>query len=209
MVIPREQIAGLVLAGGRATRMGGVDKGLQVFLDEPMVAHVMRRLQPQVGQLMINANRHHDEYAKLGVPVFPDDVEGYAGPLAGIHAGLARCPTEFLATSPCDAPLLPTDLVQRLALALEASGADAALAVSGDGAHRRRHPVFMLARAALANNLAGYIAAGSRKVDGWLGSIRSVEVWFEHEDSFTNVNTPDDLQALTRQARLTPPASPY
>ncbi len=205
MSIPTEQITGLVLAGGRATRMGGVDKGLQLLHGETMAAAVVRRLQPQVGRLMINANRSLDEYAALGAPVFADDFESYAGPLAGVQAGLSRCQTEFLVTAPCDAPLLPPDLVKRLAQALEASGADAALAVSGDGAHRRRHPVFMLIRASLSGNLAEYLRAGGRKVDGWLGTIRCVEACFDDEEAFMNVNTADDLEAL-RQARPSPPA---
>lgn len=206
MPIPKEQITGLILAGGRATRMGGADKGLQLLHGEPMAATVMRRLQPQVGQLLINANRCLEAYATLGVPVFADDVEGYAGPLAGVHAGLSRCQTEYLATVPCDSPLLPPDLVARLAQALETSGADAAVAVSGNAAPGHRHPVFMLVRASLSSRLNDYLLAGGRKVDGWLGSIRSVEAWFDDENAFTNVNTPAELQELAQRAQGTPPA---
>ncbi len=205
MRIDITQVTGLILAGGRATRMGGVDKGLQLLQGEPMAARVLRRMRPQVGSLMINANRNLDEYEKLGVPVFADEIEGYAGPLAGVHAGLLRCKTEFLATAPCDSPLLPTDLVKRLAQALEVSGADAALAVSGDAAHKRRHPVFMLIRTSLSQPLADYLLAGGRKLDTWLESLRSVEVAFGDEAAFVNVNTAGDLDQLERQAR--PPAS--
>ncbi len=204
MGISAEDVTGLVLAGGRATRMGGVDKGLQDFRGEPMAVHVLRRLRPQVGQLMINANRHLEDYARLGAAVCVDDLEGYAGPLAGIHAGLSRCTTAYLVSAPCDSPLLPMDLVACLAHSLEYAGADAALAVTGTAAQKHRHPVFMLVKASLASCLADYLAAGGRKVDAWLNSVRSVESRFDDETAFANINHMDDLakvSALVDQPR--------
>lgn len=130
----RADITGLILAGGRGSRMGNVNKGLQPFRGEPMVRHVLTRLAPQVGPLLINANRNLDAYAAFGVPVHPDRLPDFAGPLAGLQTGLSHCDTTYLVTAPCDSPFLPDDLVARLGDALEAASADLAVAVTGDGA---------------------------------------------------------------------------
>jgi len=199
MSLSKEQITGLVLAGGLSTRMGGVDKGLQHLDSMPMALHVLNRLKPQVGAVMINANRQVDEYKRFGAPVCGDIIEGYAGPLAGIHAGLTQCRTEYLISVPCDAPLLPTDLVQRLATSLTSHAADAAVAATGNGAQPQRHPVFLLIRISLLDNLTSYLNDGGRKVDGWLQSLQCSEVVFDDEHAFANANTREDLNALIRR----------
>ena len=164
-----------------------------------MAAQVLSRLQPQVGAVLINANRHVDDYARLGAPVISDLIEGYAGPLAGLHAGLSHCDTDFLVTTPCDSPRLPTDLVARLANALDAHQAEAAVAMTSDGQQQQRHPVFMLVRTTLRDRLAAYLNEGGRKVDVWLKSLNCIEVMFDDDSAFMNVNTREDLQALTRR----------
>lgn len=190
------QITGLILAGGRGTRMGTVDKGLQPFRGAPMALHVMLRLSPQVGHVMINANQNLGPYENFGVPVWPDEMQGFAGPLAGLQTGLIHCETEYLVTAPCDSPFLPTDLVQRLATALEENDADLAVAVTGAGETRQPHPVFCLVKASLLPHLTLYLQDGGRKFDKWYSSLATVEVHFDDEDAFRNINTLDDLHKL-------------
>lgn len=188
------QITGLILAGGRGTRMGTVDKGLQQFRGAPMALHVMMRLQPQVGTLMINANQNLGPYEAFGVEVWPDQIGGFAGPLAGLHTGLSHCETEFLVTAPCDSPFLPLDLVERLARALEEKHADIAVAVTGSGERRQPHPVFCLVRTTLLPNLEAYLHGGGRKIDAWYASLATVEVEFPDESAFRNINSLDELK---------------
>lgn len=189
-------ISGLVLAGGRGTRMGSVDKGLQPFGGATMVAQVLERLRPQVASVAINANQNLDAYQAFGVPVWPDDTPGFAGPLAGLEAGLRRCATPYLLTAPCDSPFLPADLAARLLAGLESAGADLALAVTEENGLRQPHPVFCLVRVDKADVLSSYLAAGGRRMDGWYPQIKVVEVLFEDADAFRNINTRDELQAL-------------
>jgi molybdopterin-guanine dinucleotide biosynthesis protein A len=190
-----EQITGLILAGGRGTRMGHVDKGLQNFRGAPMALHVMLRLQPQVGELMINANQNLAPYESFGVPVWPDEMQGHAGPLAGMQTGLIHCTSDYMVTAPCDSPFLPTDLVQRLADSLLDAGADLAVAVTGEGATRQVHPVFCLMKASLLQHLTEYLRDGGRKIDAWYASLNTVEVAFEDEAAFRNINTMAELKA--------------
>lgn len=197
--IPKEQITGLILAGGKGTRMGSVDKGLQLFRGVPMAQHVLQRLQPQVGALLINANQHTDTYAQLGAPVWPDEFPGFAGPLAGLHAGLSHCDTPYLVTAPCDSPFLPTDLVDKLSAELIAAQADIAVALTGEDATRQRHPVFCLLSTRLKNDLADYLGKGGRKMDAWFAMHRQVDVYFADEIAFVNMNTLADLQEWTAQ----------
>jgi molybdopterin-guanine dinucleotide biosynthesis protein A len=187
------QITGLILAGGRGTRMGTVDKGLQTFRNAPMALHVMTRLQPQVGTIMINANQNLDAYERFGIPVWPDEMTGFAGPLAGLQTGLIHCETDYLVTSPCDSPFLPTDLVARLSTALEENDADLAVAVTGEGETRQPHPVFCLVKASLLPHLTLYLQAGERKFDKWYSSLNPTEVHFADDDAFRNINTLDEL----------------
>jgi molybdopterin-guanine dinucleotide biosynthesis protein A len=191
--VDKQQITGLILAGGQGTRMGRVDKGLQIFRGKPMVEHVLQRLQPQVGKLIINANQHLDVYQGLGTPVVPDKISGFAGPLAGLHAGLSHCETPYLVTAPCDSPFLPADLVDKLSAALVAAKADIAVAVTGGNATHQRHPVFCLLPAHLKNDLADYLGKGGRKMDAWFAMHRQTEVHFADDTAFVNMNTLTDL----------------
>ena len=190
----KELITGLILAGGRGSRMGHVDKGLQPFRGVPMALHVMMRLSPQVGTLMINANQNLAPYEGFGVSVWPDELAGFAGPLAGLQAGLSHCDTPYLVTAPCDSPFLPTDLVARLSQALLIEDADLAVAVTGEGDTRQAHPVFCLLKSTLLPHLTAYLQGGGRKVDAWYASLKVVEVHFGDEAAFRNINTLEDLR---------------
>lgn len=186
-------ITGLILAGGRGSRMGSIDKGLVPLAGKPMVQHVIARLQPQVQHLLINANQNHDAYAAFGAPVWPDAIPDFAGPLAGLQTGLMHCATPYLVTAPCDSPFLPTDLVARLAQALQAQDADLAVAVTGEGETRQPHPVFCLAKASLLPHLTAFLEGGGRKVDRWYATLRVAEVHFPDEAAFRNINTLAEL----------------
>ena len=190
------QITGLILAGGRGTRMGTVDKGLQMFRGAPMALHVLMRLSPQVGYVMINANQNIAPYEGFGVPVWQDEMQGFAGPLAGLQTGMVHCDTDYLVTAPCDSPFLPADLVERLAAGLEGKNADLAVAVTGAGETRQAHPVFCLAKASLLPHLTLYLQEGGRKFDKWYASLNVAEVHFDEEDAFRNINTRDELHQL-------------
>lgn len=185
-------ITGLILAGGLGRRMGGRDKGLQRFRGRPMTAWAIERLAPQVDALLINANQNLEAYAAFGYPVIPDRIGGYAGPLAGLHAGLAACETPLLVTAPCDSPFLPTDLVARLRAALAADGADLAVAKTG----AQPHPVFSLVRRETFDGLAAFLEGGGRKVDAWYAALKVAEVPFPDERAFANINTLEELNEL-------------
>lgn len=182
-------VTGIVLAGGLGRRMGGVDKGLEPLHGKPMIAHVIARLAPQVEEIVVNANQNLAAYAALGHRVVADEVAGFAGPLAGLHAGLGAARTPLAATVPCDSPFLPADLVARLAAAL--GDHDLAVAKTGD----QPHPVFCLVRCALRAHLGAFLAAGGRKIDAWYASLRVVEVPFDDEaEAFRNINTRQELE---------------
>jgi molybdenum cofactor guanylyltransferase len=184
------QVTGLILAGGLGRRMGGVDKGLQPLHGRPMVEWVMERIAPQVTELLVNANQNLAEYERFGYRVVPDAIGGFAGPLAGLHAGLAASSTPFLVTVPCDSPALPFDLVDRLFAARDALDADVAVAKTFD----RAHPVFALVARRVAPHLDRFLVSGGRKIDAWYASLRTVEVPFDDEaDAFSNINTPGEL----------------
>lgn len=194
MSAPRDGITGVVLAGGLGRRMGGVDKGLVEFRGRTMVERVLERLRPQVDELIINANRNGERYAAFGYPVFADEIEGFAGPLAGLHAGLSRASHPLVATAPCDSPFLPADLVARLHAALATAGAELAVARTFD----QPHPVFCLCRRDVLPHLEAFLAAGGRKVDLWYASLKIVEVRFDdEEEAFRNINTRDELRDLS------------
>ena len=193
-MINKELITGLILAGGRGSRMGHVDKGLQPFRGMPMALHVMLRLAPQVGELMINANQNLAPYEGFGVAVWPDELAGFAGPLAGLQTGLNHCDTPYLVTAPCDSPFLPTDLVAHLSQALLIEDADLAVAVTGEGETRQAHPVFCLLKSTLLPHLTAYLEGGGRKVDAWYATLKVVEVHFDDEAAFRNINTLEDLR---------------
>lgn len=191
--MPLERITGLVLAGGQARRMGGIDKGLVPLAGRPMIAHVLAALRPQVGAILVNANRHHEQYATFGYPLVPDRHDGFLGPLAGLAAGLEVADTEYVITVPCDSPLLGPDLVARLARALLAHAADISFAHDGS----RTHPVFALVRSRLRDNLEAYLAGGGRKIDQWFAQHPSVTADFSDcPETFLNVNRPEERDAL-------------
>ena len=189
-------ITGVVLAGGLGRRMGRVDKGLQRLQGRPMVRWVVDRLAPQVDQLLINANQHHDQYAEFGYPVIADRVPDFSGPLAGLHVALSVAEHERVVTVPCDSPFLPTDLVFRLEAALTA--ADAQLAVART--FEQVHPVFCLCRRDVLPHLTDFLAAGERQFHRWYAALKVVEVPFDDEaEAFANINTPEDLAACEIQ----------
>ncbi|MFM0594515.1 molybdenum cofactor guanylyltransferase MobA [Paraburkholderia dilworthii] len=199
----REHITGLVLAGGRGMRMGGVDKGLQTLHGEPLAAHVLKHLAPQCGALLISANRHPETYAALGAPfgatIVADTLPGFPGPLAGLLAGLRTARTAYLLSAPCDTPGLPADLATRLAHAMDANQADIATVTTAD-AHGEvsLHPVFALLRTTLADDLAAFLDAGERKVRAWYARHKTVEVTFTDERAFYNINSLQELSDLER-----------
>lgn len=184
------QITAVILAGGRGLRMGGVDKGLVDYQGKPLVAHVLERIQPQVNHVIINANRHLDEYQRFGIPVVADANDQFDGPLAGMQAGMHHASTEWIVSVPCDSPLLPLDLVSRLKTALEqtqhlhkqANGLAIARSQSGT------HPVFCLMPRALREDLDHFLEQGQRKVSAWQAQHPHVFVSFEDEQAFTNIN---------------------
>jgi molybdopterin molybdotransferase len=193
------KVSGLILAGGRGTRMGRVDKGLQPFRGATLAAHVLQRLAPQVASVAINANRNLPQYEAYGCPVLSDELDGYEGPLAGLQAGLRHCATELLLTAPCDSPFLPSDLAERLEAALRSQDADVALAVTLEAdeqgvVQRQPHPVFALLKASLLPQLDAYLATGARRLEGWYKSLRLAEVVFEQAAAFRNINTLGELQ---------------
>lgn len=204
MIDPND-ITGLILAGGRGSRMGGVDKGLQNFNGMPMALRTLLRLQMQAGQVMINANRNLAAYESFGVEVWPDVLADYPGPLAGFLTGLERCETPYLVTVPCDSPRFPLDLVARLAAALEREQAEIAMAAApeqdDDGQVRvRTQPVFCLLRVDLLESLTRFTQGGGRKIDAWTGQHKTVVVPFNEAGddplAFSNANTPAELKQL-------------
>ncbi|MGH8686707.1 MAG: molybdenum cofactor guanylyltransferase MobA [Burkholderiales bacterium] len=184
-----DAVSGIVLAGGQGRRMGGVDKGLVPLHGRPMVDWVLERLAPQVDEIVINANQNLEAYAGFGRRVVADEVGGFAGPLAGLHAGLAAVRHPLAVTVPCDSPFLPADLVARLRQALGANE----LAVARTGT--QAHPVFSLVRRSVREHLEKFLAGGGRKIDAWYASLKVVEVSFDDEaDAFRNINTREELK---------------
>ena len=195
-------ITGLILAGGRASRMQQLDKGLQQLNQKSLAAHVIARLEPQVEQLAINANRHISDYAKFGFPVWSDldfdpdtqKAPEFKGPLAGVESGLVHAATPYLLTVPCDSPFLPRDLAHRLMTALQSHKADIAVACTGQSDQLRLEPVFCLISAAMLPQLQAYLHSGGRKMDGWYGTASVAKVHFQDQSEFKNINTLEDLQ---------------
>ncbi len=182
-------VTGIALAGGLGRRMSpdgaGSDKGLQSLAGRSMVAHVIERLAPQVDAMLINANSNLATYEQFGYPVLPDVIGGYAGPLAGLHAGLLAATTAWVVTAPCDSPYLPHDLVSRLASAATQAGAEIAVVRAGD----RLQPVFALVKRSLTSSLESYLAEGNRKIALWYCQHNAVEVDFPDPAAFRNINT--------------------
>lgn len=189
-------VTGILLAGGRARRMGGQDKGLIELAGRPLAAHALDRLRPQVAEVLINANRNREQYAGLGARVVADSLEGYLGPLAGLLAGMETASQPLVVSAPCDSPFVPHDLVIRLYRSMRAGDADIAVAHDGE----RQQPVFLLARTSLADDLRSWLESGGRKIDIWFGNHRVVDVPFEDTpDAFININTAEERAAVEQQ----------
>ena len=202
-----EAITAVILAGGRGSRMGGVDKGLQNFNGVPLALHALLRLGPQVGEVMINANRNLGAYESFGVPVWPDNstLGDYAGPLAGFMTGLERCETPYMLTVPCDTPLFPHDLVARMAEAFMSHDADFAMVAAPeenakDEVEFRPQPVFCLMRTGMLESLMRFTKSGGRKIDNWTELHKTVLVPFDQPgddpQAFFNANTLAELHLL-------------
>ena len=207
--IEPQDITGLILAGGRGSRMGGVDKGLQNFNGIPLALHTLMRLGPQVETVMVNANRNLSAYESFGASVWPDASADFAGPLSGFLIGLERAETPYVLTVPCDTPRLPLDLAHRLAQALVRDNADIAMAAGPETntqgqTELRTQPVFCLLKIELLESLVKFTQTGGRKIDAWTAQHRTVIVPFDlptdDPHAFANVNTLQELQALEMQA---------
>lgn len=183
-------VTGLILAGGLGRRMGGADKGLVPYRGRPLVAHVRDTLAPQVDHVMVSANRNTELYRTIVPEVLPDRIAGFAGPLAGLHAGLCAAGTDFVVSVPCDSPHVPADLVSRLRAALEASGSDVVIAFAGG----REQPAHCLCRRELAERLGGYLERGGRRMLDWVRSEKWAAATFDDAAAFANVNRPEDLE---------------
>jgi molybdopterin-guanine dinucleotide biosynthesis protein A len=196
MIIHQHDITGLVLAGGRGSRMGGVDKGLQLHLGVPLALHALQRLNPQVGASMLNANRNIASYQAMGVAVWPDEITDFPGPLAGMLAGLNNCGTPYLATVPCDSPNFPADLVARLAQGVESEGVEMATAYTHEDGKLRAQPVFCLMKTSLRGSLRAFIDSGERKTGLFAANHHSAKVVFNDAAAFANANTLSELAQL-------------
>ncbi|MCU0869388.1 MAG: molybdenum cofactor guanylyltransferase [Burkholderiales bacterium] len=192
-------ITGVVLCGGLGRRMGGVDKGLVTLDGQALVEHVIARFAPQVDTLLLNANRHAERYATFGWPVVADALDGYLGPLAGLHAAMGHATTPLIASAPCDTPFLPHDLVSRLRAPLDA---DPSVEIAVARALGRVHPICSVARRTLRDSIDAALAAGERRVVAWQAARRTVHVDFDDmPTAFENLNTPGDVTTAERTSR--------
>lgn len=188
-------VSTIILSGGRATRMIGADKGLVALQNKPLIAHVIDRLKPQVNEILINANREIATYAGFGYPVLKDESNDFPGPLAGFLLGLKHAKHDLVLTVPCDSPMLPPDLAQRLYQGMLEARAEIAVAKTDEDTHQ----VFCLMKKSVLPSLEAYLAGGGRKVKTWQQSQKYVEVDFNDcADAFTNLNTFEDLKALEK-----------
>ncbi len=189
----KEFITGVILAGGRAQRMGGCDKGLIKLLGKPLVEYVIRALKPQVAEMIINANRNHERYAAYGYPIIADLMDGFYGPLAGMASAMQAARTPYIVTTPCDSPFVPSDLVKRLYGGIEEQTAEIAVAHNGE----RLQPVFALLDRNLRSSIIAYLKRGERKIDRWYEEHRLTIVDFSDQpNTFVNVNTPEDVETV-------------
>ena len=191
-------ITAVILAGGEARRMGGHDKGLVEVDGRRMIEYVLEALRPQVHALLINANRNIESYARYGVPVIPDALPGFNGPLAGMASGMRAAGTPMIITVPCDSPFVPNDLVQRLAEAKRNANAEIAVAHNSE----RMQPVFALLDTGLLDSLQEFLGRGERKIDRWFGEHRTISVDFsDRPETFINVNTPEEVARIEAMIR--------
>ncbi|HQT19664.1 MAG TPA: molybdenum cofactor guanylyltransferase MobA [Polynucleobacter sp.] len=198
MMNSSKKITGLILAGGRAQRMGGIDKGLIPFHNKPLIESAIERLKPQVASILINANRNITKYAHYGYPVIMDETPDFSGPLAGFSIGLKHCQTPYLLTSPCDSPLLPSHLAEKMVTELELNNLDLVYASSLEDGKAWAQPVFCLMRSNLRDSLTNFLNKGDLKIDRWFKELHSGTVIFENALAFANVNTPEELEALEK-----------
>ncbi len=191
-------ISGLIIAGGLATRMGGIDKGLVLLQQKPLIQHVINHLASQVDEIIINANREITQYQVMGYSVLQDETADFIGPLAGFNLGLKHAKYDYLLTVPCDSPLLPLDLGERLLSNVLKHNADIAVATSDGNAH----PVFCLCKKSVLLSLTSYLQQGGRKVSAWQKSLNYIEVDFtDNAEAFINLNALEDLAALELQLK--------
>lgn len=189
-------ITAVVLAGGQGQRMGGIDKGWVAFNGRPMIKHVLEHISPQVESVMINANRSLEDYQALGYPVVEDIEQGYHGPLMGMLTGLTHAKTDWVLFVPCDVPLLPRDVVEKLRSAVAANDVDVAVVHDGE----RLQPVISLVRRSLLPSLQSWLADGKRKIDRWYMQHRMVVVPFDSaEETFINLNTREEVHNLEQR----------
>ena len=192
-MLATKDITGVILAGGKGRRMGGLDKGLVEYQQKPLVAHVIERLAPQVNSLLINANRNADKYQRYGFPVIADQLADYQGPLAGFSAAMIAAKTDYVLTVPCDGPLLPADLVSRLVEAMDRQNAK--ISVAHDG--QRLQSVYALIKRDLLPSLQSCIQTGQRRVDVWYASQAiALSDFSDTPESFLNINFPEDSDEI-------------
>lgn len=192
------EVEALILSGGQARRMGGIDKGLIPLKNKPLIAWTLERLKPQVDHIKINANRNIEVYKEFGLEVIQDSLPDFSGPLAGFHAGLKTCTHEYLVVVPCDSPLIDGSLVAKLFESLITNGADLTYAATiNKNKQIQTHPVFCLMRKTVLSSLEEFLK-NDRKIDLWFKQINAVEVIFENETNFANINTPDELEKLSQ-----------
>ncbi len=190
---PSDDITAVILAGGKARRMDGEDKGLIKLHGRPMVEYIISALQPQAGNIIINANRNPEQYAAYGLPVIADMLGDYLGPLVGMATGMDATDKPYIVTAPCDSPFIPETLVETLCRSLDENQAD--ISVAHDGV--RMQPVFALLRCELLPDLLAYLNEGGRKIDSWYSQHRFALADFsDSPDTFLNLNTPDDKMVL-------------
>jgi molybdopterin-guanine dinucleotide biosynthesis protein A len=193
----KKNITGLILAGGNALRMGGVDKGLVVVKGQFLVSFVIERMKSQVDSLMINANRNIDLYDTLSPITIQDMTSERLGPLAGIQAGLHNCSTEYMISIPCDVPRIPINICNQLYLKLLEEDADCAMPVTYDGdGLRRTHPAILLLKKRLVHSLDFFLNSGGRKIDKWTGQLKTIEVLFDDASDFININNLNDVSNI-------------
>lgn len=191
--INKADITGVILAGGQARRMEGQDKGLVLLNNKPMIEYVIEALKPQVGSLLINANRNHDKYSEYGFDIVSDELSGYHGPLAGMASALNKTETPYMLTAPCDSPFIPDDLVQRLITALETKDADISVAHNGE----RMQPVFCLMKKELLSSMNEFLSQGERKIDKWFNQHSlAIADFSDIPETFDNLNTIEDIKSV-------------
>lgn len=189
MTTERSKISAVILAGGRAQRMGGVDKGLELLDGHPLISWVLECIAPQVDEILISANRNLEQYGHFGYPVLPDPSPDFQGPLAGLRRAMSETTHALVLCVPCDTPFLPDDLVEQLTIALEKSGSDLAFPICAGRAHR----AVCLCRRNLLPSLENFLDQGGRRVGDWQSRLQHIEVPFDNEHAFSNINTTDEL----------------